>query len=579
MRLPWPVVAGVVVAAGLVGAYRVASWEPVEVAGNPNHRDGDTAAYGASGIVHVHTTYSDGGGSIDEVAAAAAAAGLDFVIVTDHNTFAGKVREGYIAGVLVLVGTEVSTTSGHLLGFGLPAPTFNFSGDASDALADINDLGGVAVVAHPTSPRLDFGWRDWDLPGAWGLEVLNGDTQWRSSSWIRAVWSTALYPLNPTYALLRLLTRPTATDRWDGLLEDRDVPAIAGSDSHSYIGLIEASGIPFPSYRSVFELARNHVVLEREPSGDAADDGAAVVNALAQGRSYIALDALAPADGFFFIADEGGQQWSMGDTISPNPSLRLRAGGTLPVDARVSLLKDGHLIATENGAVVWDDVSPGVYRIQVDLPDWEPPWILSNAIYVFDPQVARRRREHLRISPAPVPTRIVRQVDPLDTSTTFVAANDPSTLMREDIVDEEAGPGGQEMVRLEFTLGTPTEDHPSPFAAVTSFRSLDLSDGSGLTLSVKADGVYRLNLQLRDRNPDSAIGEGTEWWSASIKTSTTLQRVAVPFSRFRSTDPATDGQLDLDEIEGLVLVVDAGTVLPGTTGVIWFDDLSLYRSR
>ena len=579
MKLAWRVVAGVVVAAGLVGAIRVASWEPVEVAGNPNHRDGDAAPYQASGVVHVHTTYSDGGGSIEEVAEAAAAAGLDFVIVTDHNTFAGKALEGYIDGVLVLVGTEVSTTTGHLLGFGLPTPTFRFSGDASDALADINDLGGVAFVAHPTSPRRDFRWEDWDLPGAWGLEMLNGDTQWRSSNWSRAVWSTALYPLNPTYALLRLLTRPTAADRWDGLLADRDVPAIAGSDSHSYIGLIEASGIPFPSYRSVFELARNHVVLERQPSGDAAEDGVAVVSALAQGRSYIALDALAPADGFFFIAEDGGQQWSMGDTISPRPSLRLRAGGALPVDARVSLLKDGHLIATENGAVVWDDVSPGVYRIQVDLPDWEPHWILSNAIYVFDPQVAHRRRGHSQIPLAPVPTRIVHQLDPLDTSTAFVAANDPSTRMREDIVDDNAGPDGQEVVRLEFTLGTPTEDHPSPFAAVTSFRSRDLSEGSGLTLSVKADGVYRLNVQLRDRNPDSTVGEGTEWWFASIKTSTTWQRMAVPFSRFRSTDPATDGQLDLDEIEGLVLVVDLGTVPPQTTGVIWFDDLSLYRSR
>src|SRR5437660_1084547 len=37
------------------------------------------------GILHVHTTRSDGGGTVDEVAAAAARAGLAFVIFTDHG--------------------------------------------------------------------------------------------------------------------------------------------------------------------------------------------------------------------------------------------------------------------------------------------------------------------------------------------------------------------------------------------------------------------------------------------------------------------------------------------------------------
>ena len=374
------------------------------------------------------------------------------------------------------------------------------------------------------------------------------------------------------------MTRPTALDPWDRLLADRDVPAIAGSDSHSYIGLVEVIGVPFPSYRSVFTLAHNHVVLPREPSGDAARDGAAIADALSQGRSYVGLDGLAPANGFFFVAEGDEIRGTMGDTLRPTSSLRLHAGGALPEDARVSLLHDGQPVAVAQREVVWRDVSPGVYRVEVELPGWELPWVTSNPIYVFGREEAARRQNRLQIPPPEMPTRVVRQVDQLDRATAFVTAGDPSTRVRTDVVDQTAGPSGEPVARLGFTLGTPSEDHPSPFAALTSFAPRDLSDGAGLALSVKADGVYRLWLQVRDRNLASEVGEGTECWFTSIKTSTAWRNVVLPFSRFRTTDPASDGQLDLDEVEGLVLLVDTGTVPPGTSGMIWFDDLVLYTA-
>ena len=37
------------------------------------------------GTVHVHTLRSDGSGTVDDVAAAAGRAGLDFVIISDHG--------------------------------------------------------------------------------------------------------------------------------------------------------------------------------------------------------------------------------------------------------------------------------------------------------------------------------------------------------------------------------------------------------------------------------------------------------------------------------------------------------------
>lgn len=563
-----------VVAAILVGALasvaRITLWQPLVVTGTAEP-DGYVRA---SGVVHVHTIHSDGGGSLEEVAAAAASAGLDYVIVTDHNTFDAKSFEGYVDGVLMVVGAEVSTDSGHVLGVGLPAPTFRFSGDARDTLEDVADLGGATFVAHPTSPREGFGWGEWQLPGSWGIEVLNGDTQWRSAGWATAARTMLLYPLNPTYALLTMLGRPSALDRWDRLLVARDVPGIAGSDSHNYIGLAGAAGLRFPSYEAVFRVVRNHVLLEQGLRGDSLQDTEAVVAALAGGRAFVGLDGLAPATGFSFVAEDEDQRWTMGETVVPTESLQLRAGGRLPHGASVSLIKDGTVIAKEEGGVVWQDVGAGVYRVEVELPGWDLPWVVSNPIYVFEPQVLRQREARREPPAAVVPASVVRSLDGFDDETTFRAVSDPSTTVQEEMLGEEEDVAGNGIARMEFMLGVPSTQHPAPYAALESYEPRDLSRGQGLVVSVKADGIYRLWLQVRDRNPDSE--DNTEWWVTSLKTSTQWQRVAVPFNRFRTLESSTDGQLDLNEVEGVLFIVNADSVMPGTTGTIWFDDLDMY---
>ena len=54
------------------------------------------------GVVHVHTAFSDGEGTIEEVIAAARDAGLDFLLITDHNDLRAKEYEGWHGGTLVL---------------------------------------------------------------------------------------------------------------------------------------------------------------------------------------------------------------------------------------------------------------------------------------------------------------------------------------------------------------------------------------------------------------------------------------------------------------------------------------------
>ena len=45
-------------------------------------------AHELTGIIHCHSTYSDGTGTVPEIAAAARANDLDYLLLTDHDTLA-----------------------------------------------------------------------------------------------------------------------------------------------------------------------------------------------------------------------------------------------------------------------------------------------------------------------------------------------------------------------------------------------------------------------------------------------------------------------------------------------------------
>ncbi len=516
------------------------------------------------GALHVHTTHSDGAGSVGHVAAAARQAGLDFVVVTDHNTFGAKPAEGYVGDLLLVVGVEVSTHAGHLLALGVDEPHFRFPPTAADVLQDVTELGGTAIVAHPTSPRDDLRWKAGALPGGWGIEVLNGDTQWRTAPRLRLLANLFVYPLRGAHALARLLTRPTALALWDDLLSRRHTTGVAGADAHTRL----------PSYEAMFGVVRNHVLLDAPLSGAARRDIAAIVAALARGRLFVGIDAIAATEGFFFVAEHGERTWTMGDTVAPHPALTLRAGGAGDSRARFSLLRDGAVLATGSGALEAPAAKSGVYRVEVSLPRWDVPWIVSNPIYVFD-DAERRRREQRAAQPAPAPAVVpAAYLDKFENGSIFAAASDPTSSITLTTGPRGGGAAGA-AGRMEYRLGVRTRATPSPYVALTSHVPRDLSGHDGLTLAVRADAVRRLWVQVRDRNPRSS--EGSEWWSASLKATPAWQRLTVPFHRLRSRDPATDGRLDLDAVEAVIFIVDAGAAPAGSAGTLWFDDVGLYR--
>lgn len=527
------------------------------------------------GVVHVHTTASDGGGTPEEVVAAASRSGLRFLAITDHNTLDAKPLEGERDGLLVIVGSEVSTTTGHIVALGIPDPAFRFSGDAADALDDIRELGGYAFAAHPLNARADFLFGAWAEPGPWGMELLNGDSQWREAGWLNLLRTGALYAVNSRYALLGSLSTPDAAlARWDEMLRRRDVAGIAGADAHSRVPLSRKRGLRFPSYESLFGLVRNYVLLERPLAGDFARDSRAVIEALARGRSYLGVDAIAPAQAFSFVAEAGGRRFTMGDTVTEGLP-RLRAGGALPRRATVRLLKDGRPVIEAEGSLETFATGAGVYRVEVRVPGRALPFILSNPIYVFPPAQAEERRRAAEWPVAAAAPAGAAVLDDFEGETRFGAEFDPASEMDAEVAEAGAGVDGSRAARLSFRLGEPGPGRPYTWCALVNREPRDLRGRRGLVFSIRADGVYRLWVQVRDANPASEDA-GEEWWFASVRTSAAWRRVAIPFARMRSLNKKSDGRLDLDRVRGLVFVLDHAAVKPGTRGRIWIDEVGVY---
>ena len=78
------------------------------------------------GVFHLHTVRSDGTGTVDEVAAAAARAGLKFIVVTDHGDATRRPDPPtFRSGVLCIDAVEINTTGGHYAVIGMGAGTIS----------------------------------------------------------------------------------------------------------------------------------------------------------------------------------------------------------------------------------------------------------------------------------------------------------------------------------------------------------------------------------------------------------------------------------------------------------------------
>lgn len=112
------------------------------------------------GDCHVHSVYSDGALTPEQLAAGARKAGLDFIATTEHNTSDAHSVWTEHAGddLLVILGEEVTTQTGHWLALGIPpGEVVNWRYGVRDEvigsyLDQVHRAGGLCVAAHPHAP-------------------------------------------------------------------------------------------------------------------------------------------------------------------------------------------------------------------------------------------------------------------------------------------------------------------------------------------------------------------------------------------------------------------------------------------
>ena len=343
------------------------------------------------GNLHVHTPYSDGAALHAEVAQAAAKAGLDFVVVTDHNVWVNGC-EGYYEQVLLLVGEEVHDVrrqpqANHLLAYNAEAELAPLAADPQGLIDEVNRRGGLCYLAHPyeygspISPDLAaIPWADWDVTGYAGLEIWNTMSEFKALARNRVA---ALYYAHFPARGIRGPFRATLR-QWEQLLsQGKRVTAIGGADAHgnSY-SLGPLSRVVFP-YEYLFRCVNTHILTERPLNRRLEHDKALIYDALRAGRTWVGYDLVAPTAGFRYQARSLSNQAMVGDDL-------VRTGATVfevqtPHSGDIRLVLNGQVVARARGTYLqYTTVDPGAYRVEVyrNYRWGRRGWIFSSPIYV-----------------------------------------------------------------------------------------------------------------------------------------------------------------------------------------------------
>ena len=246
--------------------------------------------YQYSGAIHIHTKFSDGTGNIESISKAAKEAGLDWIIITDHNSF--EIEEGIYHGVYVIKGEEISPkSSNHYLALGI-SNEIEPSEDPQTNVDNVRMQGGFGFAAHPDeSGERQNKWKPiiWEnknvIPD--GIEIWNWFSNWGDNLNDRNIFKLIYSYFNKN----AIVTAPVSAtlDWWDYLNKksEKIVPAIGGVDAHAmkfYRYILPVTIFP---YKTCFKTITN-VITTTEPLSKAFDVAKwQILKAIKQGNNLI----------------------------------------------------------------------------------------------------------------------------------------------------------------------------------------------------------------------------------------------------------------------------------------------------
>jgi hypothetical protein len=355
-----------------------------------------------SGVIHIHSIFSDGTGTIEDIAKAANEVGLDFFIMTDHNN-TRPLKSGYarwFKNTMSIIGYELNDikNENHYLVFGLTELVGSFielkNGefgnelDAKEYVDLINKKGGIGFIAHPFEKRKGipghpaYPWTEWEISNFDGIEIWNHMSEWTEGLTDSNKFQRFLHPLKTIVS-----PNKDAVDMWDNLNLRRKVTAIGSVDAHAHRHKFLGYEVFIFPYKILFKSIRTHVFVENEIIfGDDKtyeESKKQILQAIKNGNTYIANSYHGDAKGFRFYADYCGKFYNMGDEfdIEINKCKTFKLIVYLPKAANIKLKRNGKLIDELDGMEFSRvESEPGNYRIECWIGD--KAWIFSNNIRI-----------------------------------------------------------------------------------------------------------------------------------------------------------------------------------------------------
>jgi len=332
------------------------------------------------GAIHIHSDYSDGSGSVPEILRDAGECGLDYIILSDHDTLAARRAgwEGWREGVLVAVGVEVSPARrGHCLALNIDGVDGYRYMREDEIVKRAHEQGAYIFVVHPQGKKKKSvginleSWQYWGLEEIVGIEIWSFMHDWiEDFSWwrVKEFYSKPHSKITgPNRQVLKI---------WDQVCRRRKMSAIGGLDVHAT--KLFTKRIRFFPYRKVFNSILTHVLCE-EFTGRSRQDLEKLYGALVAGRCFVGYNDLAPAKGFRFFALAAGRRFEMGQDVPFDGDVHLKV--ELPEEAEVRIIRDGELLRSERArSIEIEAAEEGVYRVEAYLQ--KRPWIFSNPLYV-----------------------------------------------------------------------------------------------------------------------------------------------------------------------------------------------------
>jgi hypothetical protein len=342
------------------------------------------------GALHIHSVFSDGSGEVKDILQFANESGLDYIILTDHNTLRAlhEGMEGWYGKTFLLVGCEINDkeNKNHYLALGIQK-TISTRMPALEYVKKVKEEGGIGFLAHPHEKRNSikehppYPWTEWNSEDFTGIEIWNHMSEWMEGLTEQNKYNYFIHPLKS------IVSPPKETlEAWDKLNQKRKVVGIGGVDAHAHkvnvFGFMEMEVFP---YKVLFKSIHTHVLCDEEliPSIETHEISKVKKNiykSLASGRCFISNYYYGEAKGFRYFAEDDKKIYQMGDSAPMAKNIKLSV--IIPGQGgETRLIYNGNEIDRKTGINIEFFVKDkGVYRVEV-FQD-QNAWIFSNHIRI-----------------------------------------------------------------------------------------------------------------------------------------------------------------------------------------------------